>query len=430
MNDLDDLLRAALRETASGIRAEQVPPLRLPGPGRVRGRLGRRPGWLAPLASAAAVAAVVSGTLAVSRVVGEDRAPGAHPHQSPVIPGMAHPATVDGLPPFFAAASPPGLSSRVVIASSATGAPVATVQLPGTADAVAAGSDGRTFYAAVPAACDRGHARPGQQPCRLQSPQSPDAFYRITVTTAGTALAKLPIRPLARVAAISPSPDGSRLAVMTYSHVRRAGRYATLIRTLLVASTRTGRLRMWTTAQGYSSNGWLSWLADRRTVTFGWYGGPSGAGHDPVLRLLDTTAPGRDLLAGRTLTAVGGLGGAIQNLAVSPDGSTVAATADNGPGTLDGRAVPQGSLVSISPGTGKVTGVTFVTGRDAGGTYLYCRILWISHDGRRILLGCGYQPAGAPDARQRILVITPGSRPRQLSWPGMTWPARGGMAER
>src|SRR5690349_12957651 len=85
VTDLEDRLRQALSTEAGRAQPEMLRPLRAPRAPVARGwlatraRPGRRwPGWMAPLAAAAAVIAVVAGTAAVSTaILGRRAAPGA-----------------------------------------------------------------------------------------------------------------------------------------------------------------------------------------------------------------------------------------------------------------------------------------------------------------------------------------------------------------
>ena len=91
MTPLEDKVRQAFQAKAGQVRYDVAPPLRLParrrrffslahGGGQSRGAPARR-GWLAPVAAAVLVAAVIGGSVAASRVVaGHQRpAPGAAP---------------------------------------------------------------------------------------------------------------------------------------------------------------------------------------------------------------------------------------------------------------------------------------------------------------------------------------------------------------
>jgi len=86
MTPLEDKVRQAFQAKAGQVRYDVAPPLRLParrrrfsslahGGGQSRGAPARR-GWLAPAASAVLVAAVIAGSVAVSRGVAGHQRPG------------------------------------------------------------------------------------------------------------------------------------------------------------------------------------------------------------------------------------------------------------------------------------------------------------------------------------------------------------------
>src|SRR5215831_3538990 len=122
MTDLEDRLRQALSTEAERAQPEMLRPLRAPRAPAARGwlatraRPGRRwPGWVAPLAAAAAVIAVVAGSAAISSAIhGRRAATGAVTHRviayvaasdsEAVIPIRT--ATNTALPPVNAGANP------------------------------------------------------------------------------------------------------------------------------------------------------------------------------------------------------------------------------------------------------------------------------------------------------------------------------------
>ena len=141
MTMLEDRVRRALRETAEEIGPLDVPALRPPsadgrsadgrsadgrGPagrgGLWRGRRGAGwPGWLIPLAAAAAVAAVLAGTLTLANGLSGHR------------PASGQ-RTLPGLPRYYVelanARGQRGWPQRAVIRATATGQIVATVASP------------------------------------------------------------------------------------------------------------------------------------------------------------------------------------------------------------------------------------------------------------------------------------------------------------
>ncbi|HCU92637.1 MAG TPA: hypothetical protein DHU96_07780 [Actinobacteria bacterium] len=469
MTPIEDRLRAATRAAAGTVAPGSAPPLRLPEDsggtlqslaasrtdargwrathGRWRSR--RMPAWAAPLAAAAAVA-VILWTMDVVGSGHRELLIG-HPHSGS---HLLHPATVAGLPPFFI--SDVGTS----IVSSASGQIVAEPRLPGLPGREAAGSDGRTFYEAlVPPLCHKAVHSPssgspasraaGQRsgaargtgsqtaaiPCVWSYPKGVASFYRITLTRTGTDVSKLPIPPVSeRLNVISPSPDGSRLAIATWTQTGTAG----YVRTLEVASTVTGQRRTWTTTAAGSLDR-ISWLADGHTVALDWqaYRGPGPASG---LWLLDTAAPGSNLLAGRPVLARHNPAGTFGTLVISPDGSTVTGIEQHGTGTVHGQRLPQGSVVAFSARTGLPTGVLFTSAHLGGGTYAGIQPLWISHTGQRMLLSSIFWVPRKPGphhkrvhAYMRVLLVSAGHAPRPLPKLFTDWRVLfnlGDMAER
>lgn len=456
MTTIEDRLRAATRAAAGTVGPGSAPPLRLPedsaalpGPatsrtdaqgwratgGRGRNWRSRRmPAWAAPLAAAAAVT-VILWSLGVL--------PSGHPRitigpANSQPPDLMYPTTVDGLPSFFISDVGTG------IVSTASGHIVAEPRLPGVPLRVAAGSDGRTFYEAlVPPLC-----APGAQPWRTPATPAPGRpircvwnsqkglawFYRITLTTTGADVSKLPIPPVSpRLNVISPSPDGTRLAIATWTQTGRGG----YVRTLEVASTATGQRRTWTTTAAGSLDQ-IFWLADGHTVALGWqaYRGPGPASG---LWLLDTAAPGKNLLPGRAVLARHNQAGTFGTLTISPDGSTVIGIEQNGWGTVNGQRLPAGSVVAFSARTGLPTGVLFTSAHLGGGTYVGSQPLWISHTGQRMLLSSVFWVPRKPAPHKRahgylrVLLLTGGHLPRPLLKLFSNWRVLfnlGGMAER
>ena len=131
MNTVEDRLRTALRETAGEVTPRSVPPLRLHGARRreVAGPAARRRwvAWLAPLAAAASVTAVIAASLAISTAFhGGHRA----------ARGPAGPFA--GVPPYYVALAvrkphlKPSIAQRqfAQVRATATGAVLAVVTPP------------------------------------------------------------------------------------------------------------------------------------------------------------------------------------------------------------------------------------------------------------------------------------------------------------
>ncbi len=246
----------------------------------------RWPGWLAPVAAAAAVVGVIIASLAISGVL---------LHR----PASTGPADSSGVlakvPPYFVAIGEN--AGRAVVGATAGGGVRGTIAPPRPYTAfrwVAAAGDGRTFVLAA-------GVRPKQGTSALD--WGPVRFYRLILDRSGHPgrLAALPIPPeKATITGLALSPDGAKLAV---SLLPAHGKTGSAIQVFSVA---TGARREWVwpgpgmigeiaiDAGGSGSN---SWQADNRTLMFE-VTTRAGNGNTPgQLRLLDTAAAGGRLLA-------------------------------------------------------------------------------------------------------------------------------------
>lgn len=314
---LEDRVRRALRETAEEITPLDVPPLRLPprggrgpaGPGRLaRGRRAARwPGWLTPLAAAAAVAAVLAASLALTGIL-----PGHRPAH------RGQPARrLPGVPRYYVGLANTrghrGWPQQAVIRATATGQIVATVAplRPDNAFLMAAAASGvgRYVLAAQRMAVKRERlaSPPGlgtrgrhQRSIAIQVPGGPIRFYQFSIGSSGQVSA---LRPLsvpglpagAGLDGLALTPDGRELAVA--SQPPRPGRDPEI----QVDTLATGAQRVWTWPGGQpvepafgGTGSALSWAADDRTLAF-----QRLIDGQLQVRLLDTTAPGSSLAASR-----------------------------------------------------------------------------------------------------------------------------------
>jgi len=300
VNALEDRLRTELRAESRLIADESIPALSLPGqdghraagkgrrvPGLVRRAAGPRrwPGWLAPLAAAAAVVGVVIASLAISGLI--LRPAGSGPANSS--------AVLAKVPRYFVAI--PEVSVRAVVGATATGAVLGTVAppKPHTFFAwVTAAGDSRTFILGTSPRLRRGDILNRPRPVKL---------YRLVLDRSGHPgrLVPLPIPTETGISGLAVSPDGSKLAV---SFIPAHGKTGSRIQ---VFSLATGARREWvwsglgtlgSIAMPVASGG-LQWEADNRTLMFEVTTSTS-AGWPAQLYLLDTTAPGGSLLASST----------------------------------------------------------------------------------------------------------------------------------
>lgn len=397
MNTLEDRVRAAARAAADTVADGSAPPLLLPRRARrltwPAWRGGRHPRIVAAAAGAAVVAVVAGSIFAAHAVVPGTRLPG------PGLPSAPLPRLADGLPAYFLESpiSWPGLEPRTKndrnppipsrfrshetlrVVATATGKVAATATLPGYVTAIAA-SRGAFFAAVVRDNLAR--------------------FYEIRMTSGrtGTAVTELPIPPdTAPVEFMAVSPDGARLAYSTLVMHGASGD----VQNLVVASTTEDSEREWTTPASYSagSMGPMNFLAGGRALAFSWTG-PSETSPSSALRLLDTAAPGSDLMAGRAVLRFANEAGMVKGYTLSPDGRIAVAVF---------RGRPSGTLIYSATVSATGSGMPTLVYRlweSGAGPVNNCNTppLWISSTGSQVLIEC-YATA-SPDVR--IVLINRG----------------------
>jgi hypothetical protein len=400
MTPLEDKLRAAIQATAEEIPADP-PPLRLGSPGLIPRRRPRfrpgasrfrpgasrfrpgasrfRPGrrgwntWLAPLAAAVLVVAVVLGSLAVTRS-GSGTATPATP------PGLA------GLPPYYVAliampadpaspadpADPATAPSVAQVRSTATGAVLATIAAPKPYvgfTAVTAAADDRTFVLDAQGASfsmDRVRQLNSQHPGSVEYGRPFRLFVLHIDPDPKSHSSRVSLRALPAsfvpagqgIGNMALSPDGTSLAAASPD-----GSEHGYDMQLIVFNLVTGTRRVW----GFASAdeiymppamlGGLSWTADGQHVAFT---GPGASAGSSVLRLLDTSDPGPNALAASkpipTPAAITHTDEDLTTAIITPDGRTaVFATAVT---TRDGQEMlVRRRILKVSVATGQVTGI-------------------------------------------------------------------------
>ena len=262
---------------------------RAPGLGRRAIGPRRWPGWLAPLAAAAAVVGVVIASLAISGVL-----------LRPAGTGGTNAAGVFArVPRYFVAL--PTVKGRAIVAATGTGAVLGTVAPPGPNAEfvwVAAAGDDRTFVFAAGAP-----PKPGTSALDW----GPISFYRLVLSRSGHPgpLVHLPIPPeTATISGLAVSPDGRKFAVSVLGRTNLE-----VGSKIQVFSLATGAGREWAwpgkgtigdnIAIGVGGTGKMSWEANSRTLLFQ-LTTRTKAGWPGQLRLLDTAAPAGSLLASST----------------------------------------------------------------------------------------------------------------------------------
>jgi hypothetical protein len=313
MPDIENLLREELRSAAEQVQPELLRPLQVP-----TRPPARPPGWrprLLPLAAAAAVIAVITAGALVAGLTTAHK------------PAAAGSAPVAGLPRFYVTTgfTPDGRGVQAVVRTSASGQVVGTVPVPSTGPVEWADSGG-TFVTA--AADDRSFiigAYEGQEPDSVGGGLDLRLF-RFAISAAGkpghlTELAPAPMRN-ETTEGIALSPDGKLLAV---SLMRDSP--ADAVGAIQVLDLATGTTRTWTApAHSVYIPGPPSWADGSRVIAFTWLRSTqSGLMSAPRgIRLLDTAAPGGNLVAGTVIVPSGVVGaGSIVSALITPDGRDV-----------------------------------------------------------------------------------------------------------
>jgi len=402
MRDEDDL-RTALR-TLERHAPDQDAVLRA-----VRERAARRPGrraWIAPLAAAAAVIALLAASIFAAHAL----LPGTrHPAAAPL------PSLADGLPAYFledpisdlvgpqprtrdegGPPIPSGFRSHETlrVVATATGKVAATATLPGYVAAIAASR--AAFYAAVVR-------------------DNVARFYEIRLTDSrtGTTVTQLPVRPdSAPLGFMAVSPDGAKLAYSTFVMHGKAGQDQNLV----VASTTGGSQREWLTpaqdSQGYL--GAMDWLADGRTLAFDWESTADTSAAES-LRLLDTAAPGSNLMGGRAVLPSVYESRAFVGAALSASGQVVVGQAL---GSAASHA-PEDSILAFSAATGAETVLYRSSPNGIHGNGCYSPPLWMSDAGRAVLVTCyqGEYVTATPHLNYAVnVVLIKDGRATVLPW--------------
>ena len=183
-----------------------------------------------------------------------------------------------------------------------------------------------------------------------------------------------------------------------------------------MAATSTGAERRWYTpardARGGNSLDTMAWLADGKTLALNWTG-PAAVSPSTGLRLLDTSAPGNNLLSGpfvlRDYNRAGSFSVTFDGYNISPDGKTLLGVVDclpgcvpGSPGVVQGRPDVLGSLIQFNAAT-KAPTVRYtepeLPGVAANPVNSGCLDpMWFSASGHRVLLPCVQH---RPPTRQR-----------------------------
>lgn len=317
MNCTEDQFRGILREEAADITPDSVPPLRLArreptGPARNRTPVGR-PGWrrlIIPLGAAASVTAIA---VAATVFAGSGR----------VLQPDSAPSLWRGIPSYYltlTGGTPQQPMQALAVRDTRSGATLTTASPSGCLPSLLSGAaDDRTFAIA----CQLRHDGRLTNTDRLLLARFDPGTRRLSVT-----VMRLPL--ISSYSDIAISPDGTRIAVMSFTLPDPPSRESA---TLRVYSIATGAARTWTAANVFMLGDGVSWVRGS-LLAFDFEITASGnVSHElpgSGIRLLNTNAPsgslvGTSRLAVPTTHLPGGYLNLLSGqLAVSGNGATVA----------------------------------------------------------------------------------------------------------
>ena len=411
MNQLEDRLAAALRDTGEEISPDSVPPLSLRGAQRrvTVPRLPRR--WvtlLTPLAAAAAVAVVVVASLPISAMFHghiQSTGPAASPrwNGSPIGPRSA----LGKVPPYFVTLPPKALiyARTATVRSTVTGRVLATFSPPRPYQVftwVSGSADNRTFVLAAQRWWHIGHGQAGM-PAQNRDNSTPTVFFRLTFHPAtGTAqLTRLAVPGKIHssdIGGVGVAPDGTRLALDFRQSIE--------IVTLATGSTRT-----WT----WPGRGWVgnwkpmgqifSWSADGRYLAFQQWGGHLN--ETMHVRVLDTTAAGTSLTAAKVIVGFPYRSGtlATTNTLLTPDGARVAAATSFYPPHHSGP----GGYVQITQYSARTGRPLFHEDRFSA-SIGWQDVLWASPDGSALVVSDPRGKKNSFGGRANVLGVLAGNK--------------------
>jgi hypothetical protein len=413
---LENRLRTALRAEAGKVpNTVSVPPLDLP-PRRGLARTLTSSKWMASVAAAIGVLAIIAGTLAVAGALPRGQNPPTGLIETKVPPYYV--AVVASMP-----VSPYSLSTGPTVAevrATATGAVVASVSAPRpyTFVSVRAAADDRSFvlFAVGPSRVMRDN-----DPYVSSYSIYPQRFFMLHIDPAAatpaaraqlTALPQIHIASGLQVEAMALSPNGQSLAVI-FTDPSRAIR-AFIPGQLTIFNVADGARRTWVREvcaygrcePGPIGGGWslgfnfalqLSWTSDGRSLLF--LNGPVSS----EVRVLDVDAPGRNLMTdSHALPIRTGIPN-LTDAVITPDGQSV----------IIQYSTVSGYLLRISATTGKTAAVIQAL-RNATPEYL----LWTNDNGSKlVVLRADVAFPGEAVPSGQAAAIYSGGRNTPLRWP-------------
>ena len=334
MPGIEELLREELQRVTDAVQREHLRPLRAPA-ARQRWQLR-----LIPLAVAAAVITIIT---VVALISGR-----------PTTPSAVAPAAI---PRFYltgvVANGSPGtpLQTEVVVRDSASGrvtgrAKVLSDTMPAILN-VAAYPDDRAFLIGTTEWGANG--RPEYR------------FFRLRVSASGKPGPLTELRSPALpegygVQGFAVSLDGKLLAISLLYNAPSGTQWRGEIRVIDLA---TGKTRTWTAPVHdghYFIPGPPSWVDGGRMLAFTWQVSKTLTTTNTVMqgvRLLDTSAPGGNLMESRQIVSSRAVPGTIQSALITPDGRNVIVAASREVPSDGGRGTVVGQISQVDTATGK-----------------------------------------------------------------------------
>jgi hypothetical protein len=301
------------------------------------------------------------------------------------------------MPRFFAELGLNANSSETLFAAvhdSQTGQQLSQISVPGvfgTSPNIAADGSDRTFIINATRPTPNGK-------------NGVTALYRLRVAADGRSekLTRLPVNLLPAgsndvVDGIAVSPDGTSLAVGLQLYKSAAGNSLDSHGEIALYSLTGGPTRTWTAPGDATASPWsLVWIGGSK-LAFVWQDQLKGSaayfftGRSQI-RVLDTSAPGHDLLASRVLLQGGGKLGFIQSAGVGPDGSPINVAAFQVT-SIGGKGTATVLLAQVSPdGTVTKTFVTYTKSYNGleqeGAATAPCQVLATDATGQHNVASC------------------------------------------
>lgn len=368
MKSTEDLIRSAIEQTAAQIRPGDLGPLRLetrpvallrPGGDTTTGR-PRFARGLAALGAAAAVLALIGGSLGIASVLRHSRSTEATRQPTPSVRSYL----VELVPVPRNGESAP---REAVVVNSRTGKVTATFAPP---------SPGLSFDTVTGSADDRTFVLVAQR--NVNDPKGSAKFFKLTVNPASgkARISALPLRlpTTFHGGTLALSPDGTKLAVDSGRAALTRHAHSTVWSYSLVS----GQLRSWHVQGVLTFGSWnaeeMSWSDNDKTLACTVYGTDL---RSVVSYLLDTAKPGSDLIA-NSRVLINRIGGGIDiwgGALLTPDGKLFI-------GAANPRNSPRGKVQEVSTSTRKIK--TIVLPRTKLGNQV--SVLWLNRTGSTMIV--------------------------------------------